>query len=220
MVYWLMANPKAGEEGTRGAEFWRKHLEAAGISGIRDCSLADTGWTGEIDARDILLATREEAVPARELADQLERLRELERDARRQLATVTGTLSNTAAVFAPLVGGATVALATGIDAAGVDGLHSLSAGGSGAAPSGGGGLGGFTSDAATSDGDGSRPLPVPVLGQIVGAYTLQLAVILTGLSTGLERGFDATLVAYRVGIALPTATVTYLVAFVAAGLLW
>ena len=155
-----------------------------------------------------------------ELADQLERLRELERDARRQLATVTGTLSNTAAVFAPLVGGATVALATGIDAAGVDGLHSLSAGGSGAAPSGGGGLGGFTSDAATSDGDGSRPLPVPVLGQIVGTYTLILAVILTSLSTGLERGFDATLVAYRIGIALPTATVTYLVAFVAAGLLW
>jgi len=40
-----------------------------------------------------------------ELADQLEELRELENDARRQLATVTGTLTNTAAVFAPLVGG-------------------------------------------------------------------------------------------------------------------
>ena len=155
-----------------------------------------------------------------ELADQLERLRELERDARRQLATVTGTLSNTAAVFAPLVGGATVALATGIDAAGVDGLHSLSAGGSGAAPSSGSGLGGFRSDAAASGGDRARPLPVPVLGQIVGTYTLILAVILTSLSTGLEQGFDATLVVYRIGIALPTATVTYLVAFVAAGLLW
>jgi hypothetical protein len=59
-----------------------------------------------------------------------------------------------------------------------------------------------------------------VLGQIVGTYTLILAVILTSLSTGLEQGFDATLVVYRIGIALPTATVTYLVAFVAAGLLW
>lgn len=56
MVYWLMANPTAGEEGSRGADFWRKHLEAAGISGIRDCSLADTAWTGEVDARDIVLA--------------------------------------------------------------------------------------------------------------------------------------------------------------------
>jgi Flp pilus assembly protein TadB len=154
-----------------------------------------------------------------ELADQLERLRELERDARRQLATVTGTLSNTAAVFAPLVGGATVALATGIDAAGVDGLRSLSADVGAATPSDGSGLVGVTGG-APGDETGSGPLPVPVLGQIVGAYTLQLAVILTGLSTGLERGFDATLVAYRVGIALPTATVTYLVAFVAAGLLW
>lgn len=155
-----------------------------------------------------------------ELADQLERLRELERDARRQLATVTGTLSNTAAVFAPLVGGATVALATGIDAAGVDGLQSLSAGVSATAPSDGGSLVGVTPGPSAGNEAGSHPLPVPVLGQIVGVYTLQLAVILTGLSTGLERGFDLTLVAYRVGIALPTATVTYLVAFVAAGLLW
>jgi len=155
-----------------------------------------------------------------ELADQLERLRELERDARRQLATVTGTLSNTAAVFAPLVGGATVALATGIDAAGVDGLRSLSTGVGAAAPADGNELVGVTPRGSPGDEAGSGPLPIPVLGQIVGAYTLQLAVILTALSTGLERGFDATLVTYRVGIALPTATVTYLVAFVAAGLLW
>ena len=147
-----------------------------------------------------------------ELADQLERLTELERDARRQLATVTGTLSNTAAVFGPLVGGATVALATGIETAGVSGLNSLA---TGAETLGMSGVAAGTADAAVS---GS--LSVPVLGRIVGAYTLVLAVILTGLSTGLERGFDATLVAYRIGIALPTATVTYLVAFVAAGMLF
>lgn len=56
MVYWLMANPRAGEEGGRGPDFWRKHLEAAGISDIRDCSLEDTGWTREIDTADIVLA--------------------------------------------------------------------------------------------------------------------------------------------------------------------
>lgn len=56
MVYWLMANPQAGEQGRRGADFWRKHLEAAGISDIRDCNLDDTAWTSEIDARDIVLA--------------------------------------------------------------------------------------------------------------------------------------------------------------------
>ncbi|KPP99970.1 diacylglycerol kinase family protein [Marinobacter sp. HL-58] len=56
MVYWLMANPDAGERGSGGADFWREHLEAAGISGIRDCSLDDTAWTSEIDARDVVLA--------------------------------------------------------------------------------------------------------------------------------------------------------------------
>ncbi|MGQ3328570.1 type II secretion system protein [Halorubrum sp. FL23] len=159
-----------------------------------------------------------------ELADQLEDLRELESDARRQLATVTGTLTNTAAVFAPLVGGATVALATGIDtvdagglgagaAAGADALSTGGVDGSGAlgADTGGGGAG-------SKSGTGGA-LSIPVLGQIVGAYVLILAALLTGLATGLERGFDRTLVAYRVGIALPTATATYLGAFLGAGLL-
>jgi YegS/Rv2252/BmrU family lipid kinase len=56
MVYWLMANPKAGEERSRGADFWRNHLKACGISDIRDCSLSDTAWTSEIGPRDIVLA--------------------------------------------------------------------------------------------------------------------------------------------------------------------
>lgn len=56
MVHWLMANPKAGEQGSRGAEFWRDHLEAAGITDIRDCNLADTAWTSEIKPDDVVLA--------------------------------------------------------------------------------------------------------------------------------------------------------------------
>lgn len=153
-----------------------------------------------------------------ELADQLESLRELETDARRQLATVTGTLTNTAAVFAPLVGGATVALATGIDAVDAGGL---SAGATAGVDALGGGtppaVGSEPSGAGTSAG--GRSLAVPVLGRIVGAYVLILAALLTALATGLERGFDRTLVAYRVGIALPTAATTYLIAFLGAGML-
>ncbi len=151
-----------------------------------------------------------------ELADQLERLRELERDARRQLATVTGTLSNTAAVFAPLVGGATVALATGVDAVGAGGLGAT-AGVAGDPLAAGADPGAVTSAGESAGGRGA--LSVPVLGRIVGMYVILLAATLTALATGLERGFDATLVAYRVGIALPTATATYLVAFAGAGLL-
>lgn len=156
-----------------------------------------------------------------ELADQLEALRDLERDARRQLATVTGTLANTAAVFAPLVGGATVALATGVDAVDVGGLGAGATAGADAV-----GVGVPSGESASGDPqtgratDGERALAVPILGRIVGTYVLVLSVLLTGLATGLERGFDRTLVAYRVGIALPTATATYLVAFAGARLLF
>ena len=45
------------------------------------------------------------------LADQLRALERAEQAGRRELAAVSGTLANTAAVFGPLVGGATVALA-------------------------------------------------------------------------------------------------------------
>jgi len=46
-----------------------------------------------------------------ELADHLDELRAVERDARRSLSRVTGTLRSTATLFAPLVAGVTVTLA-------------------------------------------------------------------------------------------------------------
>ncbi|EMA62791.1 hypothetical protein, partial [Halorubrum kocurii] len=116
-----------------------------------------------------------------ELADQLEDLRELESDARRQLATVTGTLTNTAAVFAPLVGGATVALATGIDTVDAGGLGAGATAGADALVGRGVGdpaavgteTGGATvgPDAKSTDGGA---LSVPMLGRIVGVYVLIL----------------------------------------------
>jgi Flp pilus assembly protein TadB len=48
------------------------------------------------------------------LGDHLATLRRVEREGRRELSSVTGTLANTAALFGPLVGGATVALAAGL----------------------------------------------------------------------------------------------------------
>lgn len=49
-------------------------------------------------------------------ADHLSELRAVEREARRDLAQVTATLGNTAAVFGPLVAGATVSMAAGMEA--------------------------------------------------------------------------------------------------------
>lgn len=55
------------------------------------------------------------------------------------------------------------------------------------------------------------------LGAPVGGYVLVLAVLLTTLSVGLTRGFDRSLVGYRVGQALVCATGCYLGAYLVVG---
>jgi Flp pilus assembly protein TadB len=121
-------------------------------------------------------------------AEHVEELGRVERTARRELAQVTDTLANTAAVFGPLVGGATVALSARVARTGA------------------------------AAGFGAAPLPTAALGIAVGAYVLWLAAALTTLATGLTHGLDRTLVGYRVGIALCLATVAYVAAYVGAGL--
>lgn len=118
------------------------------------------------------------------MAEHLDELRAIERETRRDLAQITGTLSNTAALFGPLVGGATVALAGVMDA-----------------------------------GGGFNGVPNATLGLVVGWYVLVLAVVLTALSSGLHRGLDRSLVGYRAGLALLSATAVYFAAVVATGLL-
>ena len=121
-------------------------------------------------------------------AEHVEELGRIEREARRELAQVTNTLANTAAVFGPVVGGATVALSARVARTG------------------------------TTTQFGAGALPTAELGLAVGAYVLWLAAALTTLSTGLTHGLDRTLVGHRVGVALCLATVCYLTAFVGAGL--
>jgi hypothetical protein len=149
------------------------------------------------DAGQLFALAATEGAPAGDaLGDAGEHLRELrrvERDARRELATITGTLSNTAALFGPLIGGVSVAMVGRLpDDAG----RSIAGGSS------------TTADTA---------LEVVSLGPIVCVYVLLLAAILTALATALERGIDRSLLGYRVGIALPTATGAYVAAVVAAG---
>jgi hypothetical protein len=118
------------------------------------------------------------------MGEHLDALRAIERETRRNLSQITETLSNTAALFGPLIGGATVALA--------------------------GSMGG---------GEQFSTVPSALLGPVVGWYVLVLAVLLTALSTGLHRGLDRALVGYRTGLALLSATATFLVAVVATRLL-
>jgi hypothetical protein len=102
---------------------------------------------------------------------------------------VTGTLANTAVLFGPLVGGVTVAMVGGVS----------------------------TAPATAAGGVGATNFGAAVLGQTVGVYVLALAAVLTAISTALEHGLDRSLLGYRVGIALPTATGAYVASVVAAG---
>jgi hypothetical protein len=122
-------------------------------------------------------------------SDHLRSVRRVEREGRRELAAVTGTLASTAAFFGPLAAGGSVALVDGIGR-----------------------------EAATTDSLGGT-LSTAGVGQVVGVYVLLLAVMLTVLSTGLERGLDPVLIGYRVGLALVASTATYLTAVAGAGLL-
>ncbi|MFC7044893.1 type II secretion system protein [Halobacteriaceae archaeon GCM10025711] len=171
--------------------------------GVREAFLGDHGALRTVPSprvRTIVdlvaLAGREGAHGGRllvELADHVDDLLAVEREARRDLASVTGTLRSTALVFAPLVAGTTVSLAGRLrpDALGD----------------------------STGFASGTTSLPVGVLGVAVGVYVLLLAVVLAALAVGLERGLDRSLVGYHVGVALLSTSVTYPAAVVASGML-
>ncbi len=176
-----------------------------------DGALADVPSPRARGAAALLSVAAEEGEPAGRavmlLGDHLDDLESVEREGRRELARVTGTLRHTAAVFGPLVAGATVAMAAGLDAlGGLSGAGDALAGATATAPT-------------TASAAATATLPVAGLGVAVGAYVLFLAAALTALSTGLERGLDGPLVGYRVGWALLSGTAVYLLAFRATRLL-
>jgi Flp pilus assembly protein TadB len=170
--------------------------------GVREAFLGEHGALADVpspraeSAVDLLALAAGEGRPAGtvvvSLADHLEELRGVERAARRELRRVTGTLEHTAAVFGPMVGGATVALAEAM----------------------GGRL--LRPGASTATAGG---LDTATLGLAVGAYVLVLSGLLAAIAAGMRRGLDPALVGYRAGLAVCSATATFLAAFAATGLL-
>jgi len=182
--------------------------------GVEAAFLGECGALTELPGTRLESAARLLAAAAREgqpagravvdSADHLAELAAIEREARNDLANVTGTLGHTGAVFGPMVGGATVRLAEGMATTGLGttGLDNSVAG----------------RTAAGSVAEGVAGIDPAGLGLAVGAYVLMLSVLLTGLAVGLERGLDRALVAYRSGWALSSAAVVFTVSYVAAGL--
>ncbi len=183
--------------GETGAVFERAtRIQRQLRTGVRESFLGEYGALSTVPSPRTRSAVALLALAGREgrpagnavvaMADHMDDLQQVEREARRELAQVTETLRHTASIFGPLVSGATVALAGGM--------------------------------ASVGSSFGSA-FPVGTLGLAVGAYVLCLSAIITTLSVGLEHGLDRTLVGYRVGQSLLSATGVYLLAFVCAGAL-
>jgi YegS/Rv2252/BmrU family lipid kinase len=54
MNYWLMANTAAGD-GSHDADFWREHLQAAGLDALQVRNIAETDWHRQVEPGDRLL---------------------------------------------------------------------------------------------------------------------------------------------------------------------
>lgn len=164
-------------------------------AGVRESFLGDHGSLAAVPSPrvrgsiEILTLAAREGTPAGPailaLAEHVDDLRRVERDARRSLDSVCGTFRSTGALFGPLVAGTTVALAETMA----------------------GGRLAVGSDLPAMDW----------LGFVVGWYALVLAVVLTALGVGLERGLDRPLLGYHVGRALLVAVPSFLTAYFLAG---
>ena len=137
--------------------------------GVREAFLGDYGALAHVPSPRARSTATLLALAAREgrpaggavvaMADSLSEMAAVERDARHETATVTSTLANTAAVFGPLVAGATVAMSDGMA---------------------------FAGELAASGGPTTAGLGLAV-GLYVLALAVVLTLLSTGLSWGLDR---------------------------------
>jgi len=103
--------------------------------GVRASFLGDRGALADVPSPRARSTAALLALAAREgkpagtaivsMAGHLEELQSVEADARRELATITGTLRSTATIFGPLVAGVTVALSDRMAALGGDGAEAV-----------------------------------------------------------------------------------------------
>jgi Flp pilus assembly protein TadB len=137
--------------------------------GVREAFLGEHGALATVPSTRARSTATLLALAAREgrpaggavvaMADHLEELATVERETRHDIAQVTSTLANTAAVFGPLVAGATIALADGMDISG---------------------------RLAAAGGPGTAVLGIAV-GVYVLLLATILTALATGLSRGLDR---------------------------------
>lgn len=159
--------------------------------GVREAFLGDHGALATVPSTRARSTATLLALAAREgrpagsaivaMADHLDELGDVERDARHEISLITSTLANTASVFAPMVAGATVALADGMQ---------------------------FSGELAAAGGPSTGELGLAV-GAYVLVLAVLLSTLSTGLARGLDRALVGYRVGWTLFVATATYVATF-----------
>jgi hypothetical protein len=139
------------------------------------------------------------------LADHLKELSDVEASIRRSLATMTGMVRSTAALFAPLIGGVTLAISQALSGLAAATMNQVNPGLTAA----GGYI--FANRYEVSQ------VPPEAFVLIIGLYVILLAAILIYFSSGIEFGDDRIAFIADLGIALPSSVAVFSAAAILSG---
>ncbi len=154
-----------------------------------------SGKSGEIAGNSIV-----------KLADHLKELQSIEDDIRKMLCTMTSMLRTTCMVFAPFIGGVTLALSQSISGVVADTLAGM----------------GDMPESARQYFPMVPEFSAPMVSSdqfvlIIGLYLIMLVIILLRFVSGIEHGDDRYEFMYSVGVVLPVAIAVFTMTTALAG---
>ena len=133
------------------------------------------------------------------IADHLKELQQVENKIKDTLYSLTSTLRSTAAIFAPLIAGVTLAITKLISTI----LHSIS----GKLPTETLGYGSSTIFAGITEAFTLENVRPEYFTLVVGIYIIELVFLLTRFTNGIDKGDDKAEYMYALGVIMPTAVI-------------
>lgn len=144
------------------------------------------------------------------LADHLKELQEVELNIKRSLYDMTSTMRSTAAIFAPLIGGVTIALSEVIQKVLQDVAHGVSH----IAPN------MIPGPAQIGPENLDQSIPPDLFMLAIGIYLMLITIILTRFSGTIEYGGDKPQLLYDIGQMLPVSMIVFTVSAIVSRLMF
>ncbi|MGP8329111.1 MAG: hypothetical protein ACT6FF_02170 [Methanosarcinaceae archaeon] len=144
------------------------------------------------------------------LADHLKELQEVELNIKRSLYDITSTMRSTASLFAPLIGGVTIALSEVIQKILQDVAHGVSRMPPNMIPG----------PAQIGPENLDQSIPPDLFMLAIGIYLMLITIILTRFSGTIEYGGDKPQMMYEIGQMLPVSMIVFVVSAVVSRLMF